>query len=89
MLYLLNDVVFYFFIAGIGFIALVCLGVIFVYAFPVIFLGLFIYLCISGEYLLVLLLIGLIFAYFHLMDRYKENLPHGLKRKRKRYFKKV
>ena len=66
---LLNDVVFYFFIAGIGFLALLFLGVIFVYAVPVILLGLFIYLCISGEYLLALLPIGLIFAYLYLADR--------------------
>ena len=69
MLDLLNDVVFYFFIAGIGFLALGFLGVIIVHAVPFILLGLFIYLCISGEYLLALLPIGLIFPYLYLLDR--------------------
>ena len=55
---LLNDVVFYFFIACLGLLALVFLSVIFVYAVPAILIGLFIYLLVAGEYFLALLPIG-------------------------------
>ena len=78
MLDLLNDVVFYFFIACFGLLALGFLGVIFMYAVPVILLGLFIYLCISGEYLLALLPIG----FFIFLTEYKP-FVNAVSKKRK------
>ena len=63
MLDLLNDVVFYFFIAGLGLLALGFLAGIFVFAIPAILIGLFIYLLVAGEYFLALLPIGL-FIFF-------------------------
>ena len=60
MLDLLNDVVFYFFIAGLGLTALVFLAFFFVLVIPAILFGLFIYLLVAGEYFLALLPIGLL-----------------------------
>ena len=74
----MNDVVFYFFIAFLGLLALVFLGVIFVYAVPVILIGLFIYLLVAGEYFLALLPIG----FFIFLTEYKP-LVNAVSKKRK------
>ena len=74
----MNDVVFYFFIAFLGFLALIFLGVIFVYAVPVILIGLFIYLLVAGEYFLALLSIG----FFIFLTEYKP-FVNAVSKKRK------
>ena len=74
----MNDVVFYFFIACLGLLALVFLGVIFIYAVPVILMGLFIYLLVAGEYFLALLPIG----FFIFLTEYKP-FVNAVSKKRK------